>query len=87
MDLINYTITFRTGISLTLPPIQPVQMTHPSAVKGPGRETDLLSPSTADIRNAGNYKYTLGFNFMTWCLGPCFFTLKAHSVCSCTILE
>jgi len=28
---------------------------HPPAVKGPGRETDLLFPPSADIRNAGNY--------------------------------
>ena len=87
MDLINYTIAFRTGIPLTLSPIQPVQMAHPPAVKGPGRETDLLSQSSADITNAGNYKYTLGFSFMTWCPGPCLFTLKAHSVPSYTILE
>ena len=87
MDLINYTTAFRTGIPLTLPPIQPIQMAHPPAVKGPGRETDLFSPSSVDIRNAGNCKYSLGFNFMTWCPGPWFFILKTHSVPSYTILE
>ena len=87
MDHINYTTVFRTGMPLTLPPIQPVQMAHLPAVKGPGRQTDLLSPSSADIRNAGNYKYPLGFTVMKWCPGPCVFILRAHSVPSYAILE
>jgi hypothetical protein len=47
-------------------PIHWVQGTPYSLVKRPGRETDGLLPSTAEVKNKQSYTYTPSYAFMAW---------------------
>jgi len=56
----NFSLTTvsRTALVPTQSPIQWVPRAFSLGVKGPGRETDFSSPSSAEVKNAWSYTST-----------------------------
>jgi hypothetical protein len=52
----------------TQAPIQWVQGVPSLGVKRPEREADYSPPSSAEVKNAWSYTFTLQYVFMLWCL-------------------
>jgi hypothetical protein len=64
----NFSLHHRAQIG-THPPIQWVAFSL--GVKRPGRETDHVSPSSAEVKNARSYASTPQYVFMARCLVKC----------------
>jgi hypothetical protein len=68
LGIFLFTITSRTALRPSQPPIQWVPGDLSLRVKWPEGKTDHSPPSSAEVKNAWRYTSTPQYVFMSWCL-------------------
>jgi hypothetical protein len=68
LGIFLFTTASRTALGSTQPPFQWVPEALSLGEKQPGRETDHLLPSSAEVKKAWSYTSTPQYVFVAWCL-------------------